>query len=285
MQSWCIINQGQVIKGADFYMKIFGSSINLSSFEKYCLSILKDGSMEYERALPGMEVFLGEVFRRNNIRLGEGDGKFLGCWVASNQLYLPEMDNCRELYGENGLAKRLNLYFPHILGHIIQAKYFPLTSPLWRDLERLVGYKFDYNDYYCPIRKGRYCPALEIAANLFEHALRGSNSITLDKIRSVKSVFGEDGTLGLPTIKECKTHSITINAHKLRYWFYQLWGQRYQWGSLAVGSRKAETNGFLYFLDGAALRKKGQIMVPLQGFLEAHGYKVKISEDNFQYWK
>lgn len=187
-------------------MKIFGAGYNLSLFENHVLVILEEARLDYEKALPEVEVFLGEVFRQDALQAKPGE------------IFLPDADVYRREHGAKA-GTMLAKVFLDLLARIVRELYLPESSPRWLELEKLLGKALDYNWYHLPGEDSAYCPAVGAAEGLFVAALLGQ------------------------THQELNTR---LNYHSWRHWFYSLWGQQYEWGCINNNERTAEANGILY---------------------------------------
>lgn len=239
-------------------MQVYGSASNLASLERYGLKILEDARMDYMEALSDLEVFLGDVFRE-----AAKDPK---PW----QIFDLYIDECRRTAGEKAVENHLDQIFFSKLGYFIQYKYLPPDSPRWRQIESNIDIKVNYTDSYCPERGQYYNPAKELAAKLFEYAIKGYKEmiIKLDNENSYK-----------PKLFRAHTKKIRINPHFWRKWFYGLWGQSYEWGSFRWGETRAEANETIYCLDNPPRLFEDTYLLNPQPILEAHGFMVKVSKD------
>ncbi|PKM89361.1 MAG: hypothetical protein CVU87_05530 [Firmicutes bacterium HGW-Firmicutes-12] len=253
-------------------MQIYGSSQNIETFTKYGLKMLEDARMDYMKGLKQVEIFLGEVFR---------------CEVDKGSVYQifdTEIDKYRRLFGEEIIKVRIKSYLGRELGRIVQKIYLPKDSLLWLEMEKILGYKFDYTIYHSRINGNQYCPAEENAADIFDHAVNGSKRITLTQIR-------EDLTCSKEVIlskndNRLKRTKIAFDPHRWREWFYGLWGQKYEWGSFHIDDTKAIANGLLYFFETTPRVIDKVTFVPAKDFLEGHGFAISSNQKGkLEYWR
>lgn len=101
-------------------MKVYGSAPNLTLFENYVLAVLENARLDYQTALPFVEVFLGEVFRQDAQEADFG------------QIYLPDLDQYRQKSSAQGGVWLVDNFFPR-LGEIVRDYYLPADSPLWEE--------------------------------------------------------------------------------------------------------------------------------------------------------
>lgn len=253
-------------------MKVYGSSQNLSSFYQYCLRLLEEAGMDYKKALPHVEIYLGEVFRRQ------------GRFATPYQIFDTEIDSCRVKKGEIAVKKHFDQYFLHRIGTMIRGYYFPPGTAKWRQLERMLHSQLDYHEYYCTKQKQKFCPAEEAAAALFEQAVRSCREVTIKRVTGTESL--KRGKEEIRVANRTETYTLSINPHLWRKWFYQLWGQNYHWGSFIVGSKRVEIEGHIHFFGCEPCRINDNIFVSARDFLEAHGYKSLFLDDGtVEYWK
>jgi hypothetical protein len=150
-------------------------------------------------------------------------------------------------------------------------------------MERILGYKFDYNIYHSRINGNQYCPAEENAADIFDHAVNGSTKITLTQIR--EKLASSDKVIS-KNENRLKRTKIMFDPHRWREWFYGLWGQKYEWGIINVEDTKAIANGLLYFFETTPRVINEVTFVPAKELLEAHGFSILNNQKGkFEYWR
>lgn len=180
-------------------MKIHGLSQNLELFNRHFLKVLDNAGMDYMKALPQVEIFLGEefYFQANNL--------------SEYQLYYKEID-----------SSWFNSQLLRALGRMIQKIY--LSNEIWwEEIESGIGYKLDHNVYHSRFIGRKYCPAEDIIADIFEHAINNCRQITFTQIGqtiySHEKLSQEEGPV--------KRIRIDFEPHYWRSWFYALWDQNY----------------------------------------------------------
>lgn len=198
-------------------MQIFGSSPNQVAFIKYGLKLLEDAELDYKRALPNLEVYLGSEFK----------GKV---FAGKNKIVDYYIDEYRESYGQKAVEARFYLYFSREIGRIIKENYLPPDSPKWGELEKLLGLQLDFNRYYKysdESDKQIFCPAEECAISLFEHVLKEYKAFCLLNVveKAEKKIKGTEQQILIA--KRIENLYIGINSRMWRKWFYSLWGQDY----------------------------------------------------------
>lgn len=266
-------------------MQVYGSSPDQVLFKRYGLKVLEKANMDYERALPRLEIYLGAVFCQEGAGSSQGE-KCRADIPCTDKIYDTEIDSYRELYGAKAVAARLDLYFCHEIGHMIQKNYLPLGSPYWGQLEGNLGFPLDFNLYYCKAHKRIYCMAYEVAATLFEYAIKGYTKIHVDQVRDAKKEYIEETKTEALIVKERRSYEIKIKPHVWRKWFYHLWGQSYEWGSFRPSKKYAEANGIYYALDIPPRIVHQQSFAVPKTLLEAHGFTVQYYEDGtVEYWR
>jgi hypothetical protein len=214
-------------------VKVFGSSQNLASFSEHVFKVLEKANMDYERALDFVEVYLGKVFKI----------KKSPAYVY--QIYDPGIDTCRSLFGEAAVKARLNSMV-YKLSCLMQKYYLPRGSTGWDEMERMLGDKFDFNEYYSRSARDKYCPAEEAAALLFESAIRGTGEFTMPYVmKFTYRYIKELGEAAMVPIR-VKRQKVGINYHLWRKWIYSLWGQAYEWGCYTIDEKTAVANGKHY---------------------------------------
>lgn len=251
-------------------MQIYGTSQNVEAFNKYGLRILVDAKMDYMKALKPVEVFLGEVFRSKVKDAG------------AYQLFDTEIDKYRRLHGESIIKTRIRSYIGRELGRMIQKIYLPRGSERWREMERILGYRLDYNDYHSRITGNQYCPAEENAADIFDHAVNGAQKITLIQINEYSSLAEVSSDQQDPQLKRKR---ISFDPHCWRQWFYGLWGQKYEWGFFNEDDNKGIANGLLHFFEKPPQVIDKVTFVPVRDLLEAHGFSINYKKGRFEYWR
>lgn len=255
-------------------MQVYGSSDNLSSFNRYGLKILEAAGMDYNKALSGAEIYLGEIF---SDRVVERDAM---------QIFDPGIDRCRAHFGEKAVKARLNAYLGYELGRLVQKLYLPATSLKWREMEGMLGHKLDFTEYYSRLDQKKYCPAWELAANLFDCAIKGRQELAFNRIVAAgacrNSGLGEEVLVP----RDLKKVRIRINPHLWRKWFYSLWGQGYEWGYFVIGEKLAMADEHIYFFETPPQIINKRSFVPARDFLEAHGFKLSYGKDGrIEYWR
>lgn len=180
-------------------MRIHGSPQNLEFFNRHFLKILENAEMDYMKALPQVEVFLGEEF----------------CFKAENlseyQLFYMEIE-----------SSRFKSQLLRALGRMIQKIYLSNETSWWEEIESAIGYKLDYNVYHSRFIGRKYCPAEDIIADIFEHAINNCRQITFTQIGqtiySHEKLSQEEGPV--------KRIRIDFEPDYWRRWFYALWDQK-----------------------------------------------------------
>lgn len=255
-------------------MQLYGTSQNISSFKNCGLKMLEEAKMNYHIALPQVEIYLGAVFRE--------EAKH----SEPYQFFDTEIDDYRELYGEKAVRARIFLNYGHELGHMVQRLYFPTGSPRWKEIEHMLGHTLDYNEYYCSTGRKKYCPAEEMAADLFDHALKGYREITLTQVSQFEYRFFPELNKEVMVPTHYNRIKVSLNPHSWRKWFYALWGQDYEWGHFRIGEKEAVANGTTYVFEIPPQVIKRRSVVPPRALLEAHGFKVKFHDDGtVEYWR
>ena len=255
-------------------MRIYGSSQNVALFTKNILSVLEEAGMDYMKALPFLEIYLGTVFSDE------------ASTAKDNQIFEMEMESYYELYGEKAVAAGLNLYFWQKLGRIVQKTYLPCGSARWGEMEMLLGRKLDFNEYYFGAGSEIYIPAVNLAIQLFRHTVAGEQEIVILQINGSKKEFIE--LLGREVLVPGLVHkkALKLNPHAWRKWYYSLWGQVYEWGCFQINQKTAEANGKYYHFSLPPQRINKINVVPARELLEAHDYRVNISNDGkVEYWR
>lgn len=256
-------------------MKIYGSSHNLTLFKKYGLSLLEEAKVDYIKALPDVEIYLGKVFTAEYAQKRE------------KQIFDLEIDNCLYYQGEEAVGEHIRSYLIPTLGYVIQRKYFPICQAPWYELERLINQELDYKTYYCRKEKKRLCPAVEVSADLFQAAIYGHKEFIYKWVKEAEEEYVQElkeKVLNPITFAQKK---VSINYHAVRRWFYNLWGQNYEWGSFTIGGRTAEADGYLYSFTVLPKMIEQRSMVSVGELLEAHGYKIKLNHKlkKVEYWR
>lgn len=275
MQRWNIIRTNprlnMSIRGGAI-LKVFGAGYNLSLFENHISVVLKRARFDCEKALPMMEVFLGEVFREDSLQAKPGE------------IFIPDADEYRNKYGGQAGDILAQIFFV-LLGKMVREHYLPTNSPHWVELEKQLGIALDYNRYRLSGEENLYCPAVEAAVGIFIAALLGQNQVELIRVVQETEPSGlvTPGG-GLPVVKT--SERISINYHSWRCWFYSLWGQRYEWGRFSINERIAEANGKLYqYAQPPRWDGEDAVIQPGQ-LLEAHDFKVVIHPGQIiEYWR
>lgn len=230
-------------------MRVYGSTPNRVSFFRYWLRLFEEAGLEYDKAFPDVEVYLGEVFRnsKSNVKMNEG----------YYRIYLTEIDRYRQLYGEKAVKSLLQLNFGYEMAKVIRKKYLPQDSYRWQELEQMLGMRIDF-------------PADELLADLFDSAIKGYELIFVPAyIDSIN-----------------KVDRIRIKPHLCRQWFYSLWKQKYEWGMIKLGEKEAEANGQLYYFNVPPQNINKYNMVQIESFLAAQGYYYRIKEKGIlEYWR
>ena len=255
-------------------MQIYGSSQNVALFKKNILSVLEEAGMDYMKALPFLEVYLGAVFAEEARA------------AKNNEIFEMEMESYYELYGEKAVAAGLNLYFWRKLGWVIREYYLPGGSERWADMETLLGRKLDFKEYYCGDGRRIHIPAHELVEHLFRHAIAGEKEMVIVQMAGVKKQFVE--LLGREVLMPGLVHNkvYKFNPHAWRKWFYGLWGQSYEWGCFQINQKTAEANGRYYHFNLPPQRINKVNVVSACELLEAHDYRVNISNDGkVEYWR
>lgn len=255
-------------------MQVYGSSENLSSFTRYGLQVLEEAGMDYHKALPGVEIYLGEVFTE---RIAGED---------VYQIYDTGIDMCRMLLGEKGVKTRINSFLGYELGVIIQKTYLPKDSPKWREIERMLGQRLDFNEYFSRLDEKKYCPAEETAASLFDGAIKGHKEFTFRKIVSSGSYYSQELEEEVLIPRQVKNIRLKSNPHLWRKWFFNLWGQPYEWGYFIINEKMAMANEHIYYFDMPPQIINKRSFLPVRYFLEAHGFKVSYGKNGrVEYWR
>jgi|GEM_PF-6376936 len=255
-------------------MQIYGSSENLSSFTRYGLSILEDARIDYLNALSRVEIFLGEIFSAQALHAG------------TYQIFDTGIDRCRSQYGERAVKERINSYFGHELGHMVQKIYLPGSSPKWEEMEKMLGHKIDFNEYYSRLDKKVYYPAQELAADLFDCALKGCGEITVKQIIKTGTCCIKEIQEEVLIPREFKKIRVKINPHLWRKWFYSLWEQPYEWGYFIINEKMAMANEHMYYFDSPPQTFGKKSYAPARDLLEAHGFKVSFfNNGRVEYWR
>ena len=255
-------------------MQVYGSSENLSSFARYGLNILEDARMDYMTALSQVEIFLGEVFSAQASDKG------------IYQIFDTGIDKCRALYGEKAVKLRINAFLGHELGHMVQKIYLPAASPKWEEMERMLGVKFDFKEYHSRVDGKNYYPAQELAADLFDCALKGCQEIVVTQVIRTGNCYSKELQEEVLIPRQFKKTRVKINPHLWRKWFYGLWGQQYEWGYFIINEKMAMANDHIYFFDLSPKIINKRSHVPARDLLEAHGFKVSFSNNGrVEYWR
>ena len=255
-------------------MQVYGSSENLSSFTRYGLKILEEAKMDYNKALPGVEIYLGEVFSHKAADRGE------------LQIFDTGIDRCRALSGEKAVKTRIHTYFGYELGVLVQKIYLPAASPKWQEMERMLGYKLDFNEYYSRLDKKRYYPARELAAHLFDCAIKGRQEITFNQIVAAETcpLTAREEEVLIP--RQLKKVRAKINPHLWRKWFYSLWGQGYEWGYFVINEKLAMAGEHIYYFETPPQLINKRCFVPVRDFLEAHDFMMSYGKNGrIEYWR
>lgn len=251
-------------------MKVYGMSRDLKLFSKYGLRVLEEAGLDYMKGLAYVEIYLGQVFSSEAGKAGP------------YQIFDTKIDICRQLFGEKAVKIRINSYLGRELGHMVQKFYLPKGSSHWQEIERMLGFKLDYNVYYSRISGKRFCLAEETVANLFDHAINGCNKITLTRLVAEEQAE-EETQAEKPQFKPV---TVFINPHLWRKWFYRLWNQNYEWGCFCLNEDKALANGFLYSFPASVKVINNIPFVPAKELLEAHGFKIVLdNQGKVEYWK
>ena len=255
-------------------MQVYGSSQNLVSFREYGLKLLEEARMDYMKALPHVEIYLGAVFR------SEAEVALV------HQIFDTEIDTCRELCGEEGVKNRIKSYFFQELGHIIRQFYLPKESPRWEDLKKMLGYEPDFNEYYSRLTLQKYFPAGEMIAQLFDRAINGQRRITIKEVCSASLWYHPQLGREVKVPGQIKHLRTNINPHLWRKWFYSLWGQEYEWGCFKVDEKTALADGLLYSFAVPPQVINRMNYVPVRELLEANGFKLSFDNDGrVEYWR
>lgn len=177
-------------------MKIYGSPYNLTYFNRHFLKLLHNAGMDYQKALPQAEVFLGGEYSLHAEKAGE------------YQLFYLDLNSCRNTAG-----------FLRKIGRLIQKKYLPHDTNRWQEIENMLGYRLDRSIYSSQYLDKTFCPAEEIVADIFEH--------TIEKRRQI--MFTLAGEKIYPhyklSLKEGPIRRINLRFDHdcWRKWFYKLW--------------------------------------------------------------
>lgn len=176
-------------------MKIYGSPYNLKYFSRNFLNLLGNAGMDYQKALPQAEVFLGGEYSLQAEKAGE------------YQLFYIDLNCCN---ATDFLRK---------VGHLIRKIYLPADSLLWRELEHLLGYGLDCSIYHSRYLDKTFCPADEIIADLFEHAINNRRQIIFTLIGE-KVYPHYKLSLNKGPVRKIK---LRLDPGFWRQWFYKLW--------------------------------------------------------------
>lgn len=200
-------------------MQIFGTSLNQVAFIKYGLKLLEDAEVDYKRAFPNLEIYLGSVFQAKVV-------------PGKNKIIDYHIDEYRELYGQKAVEARFYLYFSREISRIIRENYLPSNSPRWGELGKLLGLELDFNRYYKysdESEKNIFCPAEECVTGLFEYALKEYKAICLLNVveKEERKVDGSERQILIA--KQIENLYVGIDPHMWRKWFYRLWGQDYSY--------------------------------------------------------
>jgi len=236
-------------------VKIFGTGYNLDFFERYVMPVMESACFELDKALPGVKIYLGEIFREDAKQAKPGE------------IFVPDLDDYRLKQGRKAGFMLANDFFAK-LGQEIVAYYLPEGSPRWAELETLLNRQLDYELRPRPVQDIPASQAFGTAGRLFVAAIYGEKQITLDMA---------DGTV---------TETFPFDYHIWRRWFYSLWGHNYEWGYFMIGDKAAVANGIVYyFAVPPRLTGKSALIQPCQ-LLEAHGFKVEIHPgQRVEYWR
>jgi len=255
-------------------MQIFGSSHNQALFRKNILSVLEEAGMDYMKALPSVEVYLGAVFAPE------------APLAKEEQIYETEMESYYELYGEKAVAASLKLYFWQKMGRIIQRKYLPPGSPKWEEVEGLLGRKLDFAEYYMKHVDIVYIPAVELIIQLFGHAIAGDKDMILLQMEDAEKQYVEALGREVLVCAQTRKKEYKLNPHAWRKWFYSLWGQSYEWGAFQLNHKTAEANGKYYQLSLPPRLIDTVSVLPAKDLLEAHDYRVCFGNNGkVEYWR
>jgi len=228
-------------------LKVFGAAPDLALFEKYALAVLEEARFDYERALPFLEVYLGDVFRAE------------APLAEAGQIFLPDFDGSDRSSAAAAGSSLANAFFPK-LGKALLDYYLPLGSPLWEDFRHRLEQTLDQQPYLSADRLSG--PACETALDVFLAALTGSKYLPVEGVE------------------------LKFDCHSWRCWFYKLWDQPYEWGRLMLKERLAEANGRLYYFTKPPFEVAGSVAVEPDSLLEAHGFKVVLRQDgSLEYWR
>lgn len=250
-------------------MKIFGSSINIGSFKNHWLQLLDEAGLDYNKAFFDVEIYLGKIFEKEANDSKDELFESNNLKVCSYQIFITEIDNYRQWYGEKAVKALLRLYLGYELGAIIQKKYLPVDSIRWKEIEENIGIKFNFNDY-CSKSTTNLCSSRDIIAELFDSAIKGHDVVYIPRNYTCTS----------------RIEQIKINPHVWREWFYSLWDQGYDWGCIELGKKEAEANGYIYQFDIPPRKTRNGDIVLLGSFLKAHGFRYRyIKDDVMEYWR
>lgn len=234
-------------------MKIYGASYNLSLFEKHVVPIMEEARFFFDKALPFVEIYLGEIFREDALNAKRGE------------IFVVDIDEYIRKNKKNAGVELAQDFFRE-LGRVIRDYYLPAGCKQWVEFEKILQRTLDHDLQQLPGRGKYTSQAFEVAADLFIAALLG------------KTVF---------ELKQgAETEQIAMDFHRWRRWFYNLWGQTYEWGSFTIDERTAEANGILYeYVMPPSIIGETALIQPCQ-LLEAHGFiVVQHSGNRIEYWR
>lgn len=241
-------------------MQIYGSSLNQALFKRYGLTILDRARMNVERALPGLQVFLGTIFTSEP----QVDKEQAVQSFGSDHLYFGQMEWVFEEYGEKGIAAHFDRYLCREIGLMVQRAYMPPASVKWKETESLLNANLDY--------ERQYNLACLTVAELFSQALKLQEEFSFTRQAQAD--------------QETETVNRKIDPHLWRMWFYQLWGQHYDWGRFRMRDKVGEVNGEDYFFDLPPRLIHQRSFISAKPFLEAHGYQVIFHNNGaVEYWR
>lgn len=241
-------------------MQLYGSSLNQALFKKYGLSILDYARMDIERALPGLQVFLGAIFTSEP----EVDKTQPVQSFGADHLYFSQIEKIYEVSGEKGLAAHFEQNLCREIGWMVQRAYMPPNSVKWREIEALLNVNLNAEEH---------CTMAGCAvAELFSQALKLKEEYCFTRPAAAD--------------REAETIKRRIDPHLWRMWFYQLWGQPYDWGRFRMRERVGEVNGEDYFFDLPPRLIHQRSFISAKPFLEAHGYQVVFHNNgSVEYWR
>lgn len=238
-------------------MQVFGTGCNQVLFENHVLSILEKARFDHVKAVPFVEVFLGDVFRKDAQQAKPGE------------IYLPDADEYRQKYGSKA-GQILAEAFLALLAKIIREHYLPDKSHKWILMEKQLRVTLDFRSYCLTGEALPLCPAWNAAEELFKAAVSGRSSLELIRVKEAA----------------IERTDLDIDYHSWRQWFYGLWGQNYEWGRFAINRKIAEANGILYKQTLPPYWEGETLVIGPRQLLEGHGFKVVLHPDQtVEYWR